>query len=296
MFPNLRVMIAALLASIAGISCGLGALAAFRVNHQPFTRMQSANPPLQLAFGTGLPEEVTDGRPAPFDVRFQVISRPSIQSAIQGLSNPAPAVATSPAANPEGDQQARLETKPQPNETAHQDGDGGAAPISSQVTAPAAVAADDPPAPIEAAAPDSKPAETSSADTVTIAKVEVTAAVEPSPAPSAAPEKDELAKSNLSPATVVLAGKDAPRPIVKLHHRRKSRPAIAASAATQNFTSPISQWQWQGSAQETPPTAGQTPLKRVTAKRHRPVKKVATHPASAEQTASSGAPIKPAGR
>jgi hypothetical protein len=297
MFPNIRVMIAALLASVAGISCGLGALAAFRVNHQPFTRMQSANPPLQLAFGTGLTDEVTDGRPAPFDVRFQVISRPPIQPALAGLSNAAPPAT---AANPVGDQQARLETKPQPNEPAHQDGD--VAPISSLVATPvsAAVTAVDRSAPAETAAADGKPAaaEASPADPVTAAKTENAASVEPRPAPLAASDSGESAKPNLRPATPVSAEKEAPRHIVKLHRRRRPRPATAAAAPNQNFGSPIPQFQWQGSALETPPTASQMPppLKHVIAKRHRPVKKAVAGAASAEQTASGDAAIRAARR
>lgn len=305
MFPNIRVMIAALLASIAGISCGLGALAAFRVNHQPFTRMESANPPLQLAFGTGLPEEVTDGRPAPFDVRFQVISRPPIQPASPEPSNAAPPAATSAAAQPAGDQQARLETPLQSAETARHDGHAEIAAVSPPISAPvpAAMTAVDPPAPAETAAPDGKAmtAEVSPADTVTAAKAENTAAVEPSPAPPASPNspnQDEAAKPNLGPATPVSAEKEAPRHIVKLHRRRKLRPATAASAPNQNFGSPISQFQWQGSALETPPTASQMPqpLKHVIAKRHRPVKKAVASAAGAEQTAIGDAAIKAARR
>lgn len=230
MFPNIRVMIAALLASLAGISCGLGALAAFRVNHQPFTRMQSANPPLQVAFGTGLPEEVTDARPAPFDVRFQVISRPPIQPAISGPSNAAPPTATGAAPKPEGDQLARLEAKPQPTDTAHQDGDGEIAPVSAPVSA--AVTEVDRSAPAEIATPDSRPAvaEASPADTVTAAKIENTAAIEPSP-PPASSDKAETAKPNLSPTTAVSPEKAAPHHIVKRHHRHRPRPATAAAAA-----------------------------------------------------------------
>jgi hypothetical protein len=311
MFPNIRVMIAALLASISGISCGLGALAAFRVNHQPFTRMQSANPPLQLAFGTGLPEEVTDARPAPFDVRFQIISRPSIQSAIPAPSNvPQPAAAATDA-KPEGEQQARLENMPQPAASAHQDDHADIAPVGTPVpeavlepvpaqllaSVPAPVAAVDHAAPAEAAAPESKPAtaEASPIDTVTVAKAENTAAVEPSMAPIASAEKADTAKPNPSAVTAASAAKAASRHVVKLHHRRKPQAAGATSVANQNFASPISQPQWQGSAQETPPTAGQTPLKHVIAKRLRPARKAASA-AGAKQTATSEVAVKAAGR
>ena len=49
MFPNVRLMVVAILAAITGISCGLGLFAAFRVNHEPLARLAEGSPPLQLA-------------------------------------------------------------------------------------------------------------------------------------------------------------------------------------------------------------------------------------------------------
>src|SRR5215471_12546451 len=49
MFPNVRLMVVAILAAIAGISCGLGLFATFRVNHEPLARLAEGSPPLQLA-------------------------------------------------------------------------------------------------------------------------------------------------------------------------------------------------------------------------------------------------------
>jgi hypothetical protein len=49
MFPNARLMVVAILAAIAGIGCGLGLFATFRVNHEPLTRLAEGSPPLQLA-------------------------------------------------------------------------------------------------------------------------------------------------------------------------------------------------------------------------------------------------------
>jgi hypothetical protein len=50
MFPNVRLMVVAMLAAIAGIGCGLGLFATFRVNHEPLARLADGSPPLQLAF------------------------------------------------------------------------------------------------------------------------------------------------------------------------------------------------------------------------------------------------------
>ncbi len=48
MLPNVRLTVVAILATIAGISCGLGLFATFRVNHEPLARLAEGSPPLQL--------------------------------------------------------------------------------------------------------------------------------------------------------------------------------------------------------------------------------------------------------
>jgi len=69
MFPNIRLMVVAILAAIAGIGCGLGLFATFRVNHEPLARLADGSPPPQLAFEKlGLNSEL---RP-PFEVRLPV--------------------------------------------------------------------------------------------------------------------------------------------------------------------------------------------------------------------------------
>ena len=50
MFLNVRLLVVAVLAAIAGITCGLGLFATFRVNHEPLARFSEGGPPLQLAF------------------------------------------------------------------------------------------------------------------------------------------------------------------------------------------------------------------------------------------------------
>jgi hypothetical protein len=68
MFPNARLMAVAILAAIAGIGCGLGLFATFRVNHEPLSRLAEGSPPLQL----GLDNLAlgSDAR-APLEVRLQ---------------------------------------------------------------------------------------------------------------------------------------------------------------------------------------------------------------------------------
>jgi hypothetical protein len=84
MFPNVRLMIVAMLASLTAICCCFGVFAAFRVNHEPFTRSQSSNPPLQLVFGNGAPAAVTDAAVAPFGVRFALAAPLDAKLAVDG--------------------------------------------------------------------------------------------------------------------------------------------------------------------------------------------------------------------
>jgi hypothetical protein len=55
MFPNVRLMIAAVVASVVALSCGFAMFAAFRVNHEPLSRLAAGAAPLQLAAGNPTP-------------------------------------------------------------------------------------------------------------------------------------------------------------------------------------------------------------------------------------------------
>src|ERR1700675_2710906 len=55
MFPNVRLLIAAVVASIVALSCGFAMFAAFRVNHEPLSRLATGTAPLQLAAGNPTP-------------------------------------------------------------------------------------------------------------------------------------------------------------------------------------------------------------------------------------------------
>lgn len=48
MFPNVRLMIGALFASVVALTCGFGIFAAFRVNHEPLSRLPANTVALQL--------------------------------------------------------------------------------------------------------------------------------------------------------------------------------------------------------------------------------------------------------
>jgi hypothetical protein len=70
MFPNVRLMIVAIFASVVGISCGLGLFAAFRVNREPFAHSPNGGPSLPLVFAT--PAPATAAAAPSFGVRFQL--------------------------------------------------------------------------------------------------------------------------------------------------------------------------------------------------------------------------------
>ena len=69
MFPNIRLMIAAMVASMVALSCGFGVFAAFRVNHEPLVRLPPVTAPLQLIAGNSASVAVAAAEP--FDRRLQ---------------------------------------------------------------------------------------------------------------------------------------------------------------------------------------------------------------------------------
>src|SRR6516164_9699681 len=93
MFPNVRLMVVAILAAITGISCGLGLFATFRVNHEPLARLAEGSPPLQLALNN---RALGSEAGAPLETRLpgkdaaKLISVPVIVATPSREPNPAP--------------------------------------------------------------------------------------------------------------------------------------------------------------------------------------------------------------
>ena len=76
MFPNLRLMIVAIMASILGISCGLGVFAVFYINRDPILLLPSGAPP--LLFSNAAPMAPNEPKSAePFHTRFTVSLPPA---------------------------------------------------------------------------------------------------------------------------------------------------------------------------------------------------------------------------
>ena len=63
MFPNVRLMIAAVFASVVVLTCGFGVFAAFRVSHEPLGRVQPAGAPMQLVADYTAPAADSNGTP-----------------------------------------------------------------------------------------------------------------------------------------------------------------------------------------------------------------------------------------
>jgi hypothetical protein len=91
MFLNARLLVVAVLAAIAGITCGLGLFATFRVNHEPLARFSEGGPPLQLAFDKLAPLPETA---APMVARYP------LNGAAKPLSAPVLIPPPNPAPNP----------------------------------------------------------------------------------------------------------------------------------------------------------------------------------------------------
>jgi hypothetical protein len=65
MFPDIRLMIAAVLTSVVALSGGFGVFAALRINHEPLSRLPSATAPPQLVPDNVAGPAVISGGPSP---------------------------------------------------------------------------------------------------------------------------------------------------------------------------------------------------------------------------------------
>jgi hypothetical protein len=103
MFPNVRLMIVAISASILAVVCAMtlfmGMFAAFSFTHDSFSGLAAAKPPLQIAFADQVATPIVDGRPAPFGVRFR-LNAPQIPSGPLIVPVPAPPDHATPAEAP----------------------------------------------------------------------------------------------------------------------------------------------------------------------------------------------------
>jgi hypothetical protein len=89
MFPNVRLMIVAVMASVVALIGGFGVFAAFRVNHEPLARLSNVTAQSQLVADSAAPRAVKLAAGEAFGPRFQV-SEALIASVAPGLPAPKP--------------------------------------------------------------------------------------------------------------------------------------------------------------------------------------------------------------
>src|SRR5271169_6359317 len=147
MFPDVRLMVAATLASVVALMFGFGLFAAFRVSHEPLARLQPAGAPMQLVADNAAITATIIAPGEPFDRRFQIVAAPTVSETVN-VPTPGPdlhddvetssvalptASTTSTAAAPDGTS-AIGEAKDQPASPALQPAE---APSDTSVTATA---------------------------------------------------------------------------------------------------------------------------------------------------------------
>jgi hypothetical protein len=263
------------------VSCGLGVFAAFRVNHQPFTRLQSADPPLQLVFGSGAPAPAKNVSAAPFGVRFLLNVPVAVPETVRVVS-----IQQTPATAPDA---AVPATDSEPVATT---------PLSATVETPAPVAAissdQEAPqptgqqAPKEASKEIEPPAEQATNPDSENADVALTPPPDQTPAavpavPDTAASPDNAApaeaKPSVTPSGKPTAKAAVKRRVVKVRRFRRIQPADAAQSAMQIFAL-------------TPAypdaTAPQVVRRRVAVKRHRPTDKAVAQAPAGNQTLANG--------
>lgn len=273
MFPNVRLMIVAVLGSIMGISCALGLFAEFRISRDSFLRESSAAAPLQLSAGG--PAATLISTAATFGVRFA--AQPSL-----------PVPAATGAANPQRFDRTAANDPAPPVSLTRQEPQPMAAPASSTpMTAPETTATSSP-----ASAPAANPSQddglgsqqnpqANSADQLA-AKSSDQAADRPAekPAesladrtPAASPEKPAV-PSRTAPE-VKITPQRAPDAAAKRHITVRHRPLIArrvprprpVAPAQTTYTAPQPIYQWAAPGLPAQPVRRRVIVKRTSAVR-----------------------------
>ena len=233
MFPNVRLMIAAMVASVVALSCGFGVFAAFRVNHEPLVRLPPVTAPLQLVADNATTRSVVIAAPEPFDRRFQ-ISQP--QSAGSATVSPtrerddrdgAESAAAASAVGPEHGAAEAEETATVAQSTASAVVPT-APPTEGPMAKPLTPTADDhalgatEPGPVPA--PAHADASSSSQETPSVAAIGL-------PTEQALPAEQTKPDSGLAPASVTKAAPEAaPQSVRKAAASRTRRTRVVASA------------------------------------------------------------------
>jgi len=288
MFPNVRLMVVAILAAITGISCGLGLFATFRVNHEPLARLAEGSPPLQLALNN---RALGSEAGAPLEARLpgkdaaRLISVPVIIAAPSPAPSPAPSRTPSPAPEQFGADSALAGDSSVQNAAAENQSKTAslAAPAEQFSTAPEAVA----PGRQEAAVSDQQPA----AAAATAPPAEQTATINaaaPDQQPAAKPKKADESKA-ARPAAKATRSAPARRVAKTVRARRTVAKAVAqptyqySQPAYAQPTYPQPSYTWADGTAQAP-----QPIKRIQIKRHGTAKKATPAAQTTPSTATAG--------
>ncbi|MFZ0236740.1 MAG: hypothetical protein WAL37_05140 [Xanthobacteraceae bacterium] len=292
MFPNIRLMVVAILAAIAGIGSGLGLFASFRVNHEPLARLAEGSAPLQLAF---------DNLALGSDARAPLEARLPVNDAAKAISVPViiaipspatPSPATPSPATPAAEQAEANSTIAGDSSIQQASADAGSADRGNTASLAVAVSAEQSNVTPEAIAPSQQEAVAAAQDqqpavsAATAPTAEQTAAISTAAEdrqPAVKPAQSGESKA-AKPAVKASRSAAQARRASETVRVRRTPATVAAQLAYQYSQPTYSQptYTWTDGT----PQASQ-PVKRVQIKRHRTAKKAAPPAAQSSPSAAT---------
>ena len=290
MFPNIRLMVVAILAAIAGIGSGLGLFATFRVNHEPLARLAEGSAPLQLAFDN--PALGSDAR-APLEARLPVNDAAKAISVPVIIAAPSSATPSPATPSPAAEQAEANSTIAGDSSIQQASADAGAADRGNTASLTVAVPAEQSNVTPEAIAPSQQEAVAAAQDqqpavsAATAPTAEQTAAISTAAEdqqPAVKPAQSGESKA-AKPAVKASRSAAQARRASKTVRVRRTSATVAAQLAYQYSQPTYSQptyYTWtDGTAQAS------QPVKRVQIKRHRTAKKAAPPAAQSSPSAAT---------
>jgi hypothetical protein len=263
MLPNVRLMIAAIFASVVVLVCGFGMFAALRVNHEPLVHLAPATAPLQLAADNAATPSTVVAAGEPFDRRFQ-ISEPHDGGGTSALAYSAIQPAEQPvmkAVIPIAEDHARGVSEPAVIPTAEDHARG--------VSEPAAVArsaeepTSSPAAAVAEAERETKPPAAPEATGEPAAAVAPGVAAIEQPTDQALAAEQPKPESELAPASITKTAPEAAHKTVRkartrrtrvaarTHRARGQRASVVVNSSTQNSMSSQPNFQTAPQASQT---------------------------------------------
>ncbi|MGB9391495.1 MAG: hypothetical protein WCB70_16110 [Xanthobacteraceae bacterium] len=289
MFPNIRLMVVAILAAIAGIGSGLGLFATFRVNHEPLARLAEGSAPLQLAFDNLALG--SDAR-APLEARLPVNDAAKAISVPVIIAIPSPATPSPATPSPAAEQAEANSTIAGDSSIQQASADAGSADRGNTASLAVAVSAEQSNVTPEAIAPSQQEAVAAAQDqqpavsAATAPTAEQTAAISTAAEdrqPAVKPAQSGESKA-AKPAVKASRSAAQARRASKTVRVRRTPATVAAQLAYQysqpTYSQPTYTWT-DGTAQAS------QPVKRVQIKRHRTAKKAAPPAAQSSPSAAT---------